>query len=222
MNSLLRISDKIDITRYLPPFLKKDPNFRAVCDSCSWEHENIRKAILDALDQFFVERATWGLEMWERVLGRPTNPLESTEMRRKTIRLKLRQPGSVTDEFMTKLVNQYISDAQGVVLSFPSEYRIEILYHGGTILDYSKLRDAINLYIPAHIGYKLVTITKADLEYHGGGTVQCYRKNLVDMSVKYSINVDDSPRYIAGAVVHNYKLIKISGGGNRPWLNFQI
>ena len=210
MNSLLRISDKIDITRYLPPFLKKDPNFRAVCDSCSWEHENIRKAILDALDQFFVERATWGLEMWERVLGIPTNPLESTEMRRKTIRLKLRQPGSVTDEFMTKLVNQYISDAQGVVLSFPSEYRIEILYHGGTVLDYSKLRDAINLYIPAHIGYKLMTITKADLEYHGGGTVQCYRKNLVDMSVKYSINVDDSPRYIAGAVVHNYKLIKIS------------
>lgn len=221
MNSLLRISDKIDITRYLPPFLKKDPNFRAVCDSCSWEHENIRKAILDALDQFFVERATWGLEMWERVLGIPTKPLESTEMRRKTIRLKLRQPGSVTDEFMTKLVNQYISDAQGVVLSFPSEYRIEILYHGGTILDYSKLRDAINLYIPAHIGYKLVTITKADLEYHVGGTVQCYRKNLVDMSVKYSINVDDSSRYIAGAVVHNYKLIKISGG-NRPWLNFQI
>ena len=221
MNSLLRISDKIDITRYLPPFLKKDPNFRAVCDSCSWEHENIRKAILDALDQFFVERATWGLEMWERVLGIPTNPLESTEMRRKTIRLKLRQPGSVTDEFMTKLVNQYISDAQGVVLSFPSEYRIEILYHGGTVLNYSKLRDAINLYIPAHIGYKLVTITKADLEYHGAGTVQCYRKNLVDMSVKYSINVDDSPRYIAGAVVHNYKLIKISGG-NRPWLNFQI
>lgn len=221
MNSLLRISDKIDITRYLPPFLKKDPNFRAVCDSCSWEHENIRKAILDALNQFFVERATWGLEMWERVLGIPTNPLESTEMRRKTIRLKLRQPGSVTDEFMTKLVNQYISDAQGVVLSFPSEYRIEILYHGGTVLDYSKLRDAINLYIPAHIGYKLVTITKADLEYHGGGTVRCYRKNLVDMSVKYSINVDDSPRYIAGAVVHNYKLIKISGG-NRPWLNFQI
>lgn len=212
MNSLLRISDKIDITRYLPPFLKKDPNFRAVCDSCSWEHENIRKAILDALDQFFVERATWGLEMWERVLGIPTNPLESTEMRRKTILLKLRQPESVTDEFMTKLVNQYISDAQGVVLSFPSEYRIEILYHGGTVLDYSKLRDAINLYIPAHIGYKLVTITKADLEYHGGGTVQCYRKNLVDMSVKYSINVDDSPRYIAGAVVHNYKLIKISGG----------
>ena len=212
MNSLLRISDKIDITRYLPPFLKKDPNFRAVCDSCSWEHENIRKAILDALDQFFMERATWGLEMWERVLGIPTNPLESTEMRRNTIRLKLRQPGSVTDEFMTKLVNQYISDAQGVVLSFPSEYRIEILYHGGTILDYSKLRDAINLYIPAHIGYKLITHTVDTLCLHGAGTVQSYQKTTIDMTTNSHQQVDDTNLHIAGAVVHNYKSFSISGG----------
>ena len=113
---------------------------------------------------------------------------------------------------MTNLINGYIADQQGYIISYPSEYRIEVLYHGGQITDYEKLRTAISTYIPAHIGYKLVTITKADLEYHGAGTVQCYRKNLVDMSVKYSINVDDSPRYIAGAVVHNYKLIKISGG----------
>lgn len=212
MNSLLRISDKIDITRYLPPFLKKDPNFRAVCDSCSWEHENIRKAILDALDQFFVERATWGLEMWERVLGIPTNPLESTEMRRKTIRLKLRQPGSVTDEFMTKLVNQYISDAQGVVLSFPSEYRIEILYRGGTILDYDNLRKSIREYLPAHLGYKLVTFTSGDLYFHAAGSVQNYKKITVDMDSSVHFEAKDTMIHYAGQVVHNYRKLSISGG----------
>ena len=212
MNSLLRISDKIDITRYLPPFLKKDPNFRAVCDSCSWEHENIRKAILDALDQFFVERATWGLEMWERVLGIPTNPLESTEMRRKTIRLKLRQPGSVTDEFMTKLVNQYISDAQGVVLSFPSEYRIEILYHGGQILDYGNLRKSIREYLPAHLGYKLVTFTSGDLYFHATGSVQNYKKITVDMDSSVHFEAKDTTIHYAGQVVHNYRKLSISGG----------
>lgn len=212
MNSLLRISDKIDITRYLPPFLKKDPNFRAVCDSCSWEHENIRKAILDALDQFFVERATWGLEMWERVLAIPTNPLESTEMRRKTIRLKLRQPGSVTDEFMTKLVNQYISDAQGVVLSFPSEYRIEILYHGGTILDYDNLRKSIREYLPAHLGYKLVTFTSGDLYFHAAGSVQNYKKITVDMDYSVHFEAKDTMIHYAGQVVHNYRKLSISGG----------
>lgn len=212
MNSLLRISDKIDITRYLPPFLKKDPNFRAVCDSCSWEHENIRKAILDALDQFFVERATWGLEMWERVLGIPTNPLESTEMRRKTIRLKLRQPGSVTDKFMTKLVNQYISDAQGVVLSFPSEYRIEILYRGGTILDYDNLRKSIREYLPAHLGYKLVTFTSGDLYFHAAGSVQNYKKITVDMDSSVHFEAKDTMIHYAGQVVHNYRKLSISGG----------
>ena len=212
MNSLLRISDKIDITRYLPPFLKKDPNFRAVCDSCSWEHENIRKTILDALDQFFVERATWGLEMWERVLGIPTNPLESTEMRRKTIRLKLRQPGSVTDEFMTKLVNQYISDAQGVVLSFPSEYRIEILYHGGQILDYGNLRESIREYLPAHLGYKLVTFTSGDLYFHAAGSVQNYKKITVDMDSSVHFEAKDTTIHYAGQVVHNYRKLSISGG----------
>lgn len=212
MNSLLRISDKIDITRYLPPFLKKDPNFRAVCDSCSWEHENIRKAILDALDQFFVERATWGLEMWERVLGIPTNPLKSTEMRRKTIRLKLRQPGSVTDEFMTKLVNQYISDAQGVVLSFPSEYRIEILYHGGQILDYGNFRKSIREYLPAHLGYKLVTFTSGDLYFHATGSVQNYKKITVDMDSSVHFEAKDTTIHYAGQVVHNYRKLSISGG----------
>lgn len=212
MNSLLRIPDKIDITRYLPPFLKKDPNFRAVCDSCSWEHENIRKAILDALAQFFVERATWGLEMWERVLGIPTNPLESTEMRRKTIRLKLRQPGSVTDEFMTKLVNQYISDAQGVVLSFPSEYRIEILYRGGTILDYDNLRKSIREYLPAHLGYKLVTFTFGDLYFHAAGSVQNYKKITVDMDSSVHFEAKDTMIHYAGQVVHNYRKLSISGG----------
>lgn len=211
MNSLLRISDKIDITRYLPPFLKKDPNFCAVCDSCSWEHENIRKAILDALDQFFVERATWGLEMWERVLGIPTNPLESTEMRRKTIRLKLRQPGSVTDEFMTELVNKYISDAQGVVLSFPSEYRIEILYHGGKILDYGNLRESIREYLPAHLGYKLVTFTSGDLYFHAAGSVQNYKKITVDIDYSVHFEAKDTTIHYAGQVVHNYRKLSISG-----------
>ena len=113
---------------------------------------------------------------------------------------------------MTKLVNQYISDAQGVVLSSPSEYRIEILYHGGTILDYSKLRDAINLYIPAHIGYKFITHTVDTLCVHGAGTVQSYQKTTIDMTTNSHQQVDDTNLHIAGAVVHNYKLIKISGG----------
>ena len=85
MARLLRSSDKIDITQYLPPFLKKDPHFRAVCEACSWEHENIRNAILDALNQFFVKKATWGLSMWERVLDLHPGPEDTYKQRRKKV-----------------------------------------------------------------------------------------------------------------------------------------
>lgn len=201
----------VDILAYLPKFLQKSPLFKGTNDADSKEHETIRLDLQDLLNQFFIKSATWGLERWEDLCGITTDKTLSDSVRRSTIIAKLQNPGSVTEVFLTNLINGYIADQQGYIISYPREYRIEVLYHGGQITDYEKLRTAISTYIPAHIGYKLVTITKADLEYHGAGTVQCYRKNLVDMSVKYSINVDDSPRYIAGAVVHNYKLIKISG-----------
>lgn len=202
----------VDILAYLPKFLQKSPLFKGTNDADNREHETIRLDLQDLLNQFFIKSATWGLERWEELCGITTDKTLSDSVRRSTIIDKLQNPGSVTEVFLTNLINGYIADQQGYIISYPREYRIEVLYHGGQITDYEKLRTAISRYIPAHIGYKLVTITKADLEYHGAGTVQCYRKNLVDMSVKYSINVDDSPRYIAGAVVHNYKLIKISGG----------
>lgn len=211
----------VDILQYLPAFLAHSQQLQAANDADSKEHDTIRIDLQDVLDQFYVKSATWGLERWEELCSITTDKTLSDSVRRSTIIAKLQNPGSVTEVFLTNLINGYIADQQGYIISYPREYRIEVLYHGGQITDYEKLRTAISTYIPAHIGYKLVTITKADLEYHGAGTVQCYRKNLVDMSVKYSINVDDSPRYIAGAVIHNYKLIKISGG-NRPWLNLQI
>lgn len=202
----------VDILAYLPKFLQKSPLFKGTNDADNREHETIRLDLQDLLNQFFIKSATWGLERWEDLVGIKTDTTKSLESRRDAVIAKLQNPESVTETFLTNLINRYIADKAGYIISYPAEYRIEILYHGGQVLDYEGLQKAIRIYIPAHLGYKLVTITNGSLEVHGAGTVQCYRKNLVDMSVKYSINVDDSPRYIAGAVVHNYKLIKISGG----------
>ncbi|WP_289087410.1 putative phage tail protein [uncultured Veillonella sp.] len=210
----------VDIMQYLPAFLSNSQQFKAANDADSKEHDTIRIDLQDVLDQFYVKSATWGLERWEELCGISIDKTLSDSMRRNAIIAKLQNPGSVTEVFLTNLINRYIADKQGYIISYPCEYRIEVLYHGGQITDYEKLRTAISTYIPAHIGYNLVTITKTDLEYHGAGTVQCYRKNFVDMSVTYNISVDDSQCYVAGIVVHNYKLIKISGGNK--WLNLKI
>ena len=202
----------VDIMQYLPAFLAHSQQFKATSDADNKEHDTIRIDLQDVLDQFYVKSATWGLDRWEELCGISTDKTLSDSVRRSTIIAKLQNPGSVTEVFLTNLINGYIADQQGYIISYPSEYRIEVLYRGGQITDYEKLRTAISTYIPAHIGYKLVTITNGELEYHGAGTVQCYRQNTIDMTVSYHNSVQDSGRYIAGIVTHNYKQISIMGG----------
>ena len=203
----------VDIDQYLPKFLPKSDQFKSTDAADSKEHETIRIDLQDVLDQFYVKSATWGLERWEELVGITTDEKVDTDARRQAILAKLQNPESVTLEFMTNLINRYIADRQGFIITHYDEYRIEILYHGGQVTDYAQLRKDINTYIPAHIGYKLITYTIGQLFFHGAGTVQCYRKNIIGMSVNYSVNVDDTTMHIAGRIIHNYKQMFISGGG---------
>lgn len=207
-------TDPVDLKRYLPVFLYLSPEFKAIQDALGKEHERQRQVQIDVAKQFKVKTATWGLVTWERMLGITDVDIQADlEMRRATILAKLQNPESVTEAFLTNLANRYIADRQGTILSYPQDYRIEILYHGGQVLDYGKLRGAISTYIPAHIGYKLVTISQAHLEFHGAGLVRSYKKELVDMKTGYSLEANETTLYAAGFVSHQYKLLSITGGG---------
>lgn len=202
----------VDILAYLPKFLQKSPLFKGTNDADNREHETIRLDLQDLLNQFFIKSAAWGLERWEDLVGIKTDTTKSLESRRDAVIAKLQNPESVTETFLTNLINRYIADKAGYIISYPSEYRIEVLYHGGQVLDYENLRKSINTYIPAHIGYKLVTITNGSLEVYAAGTVQCAIENVIDMSTEYELTIDDSTLHNAGAVIHNYKYLSISGG----------
>lgn len=210
--SLLRRPEKVDITRYLPAFLSKDAHFKAIADANSEEHDRQRLALLDLRDQAFVDTATWGLDDWEKFLDIPTDKSLGYPSRRATIQSKIIKPAVVNENFLTKLVDSYLFDEQGEVLSYPAEYRIEIIYHGGQVRDYAGLRKSVRMWLPAHLGYKLITITRGELQYHGAGVVQSYFKESIDMASTLHKEVKDSEIYCAGSVIHNYKLIPISGG----------
>lgn len=202
----------VDILAYLPKFLQKSPLFKGTNDADNREHETIRLDLQDLLNQFFIKSVAWGLVRWEDLVGIKTDTTKSLESRRDAVIAKLQNPESVTETFLTNLINRYIADKAGYIISYPSEYRIEVLYHGGQVLDYENLRKSISTYIPAHIGYKLVTITNGSLEVYAAGTVQCAIENVIDMSTEYELTIDDSTLHNAGAVIHNYKYLSISGG----------
>lgn len=200
-----------DLKRYLPQFLEHDPTFAATMESLSKEHEKQRLALRDITKQFFVTTATWGLDDWEDFLGITTDTNKTVDARRQAIIQKINGNNVVTLEFLTRLVNTYVADGQAFIIDRPGTYSIDILYHGGQVLDYQALRTSVTTYIPAHLGFKLITYTTGTLIHHGAGTVQTYTKTAVGMVSGYTISVKDMAQYTAGAVVHHYKKTSIGG-----------
>lgn len=203
----------VNLARYLPAFLYKDPHFTAVQKALQEEHENQRLALIDIAKQFFVATATWGLDDWEKFLGIGTDTSMTENFRRERIINKINANDTVTAVFLTNLLNQYLYDGSGTVNDIPNKYLVEFLYHGGQVTSYETLRKAIRTYLPAHLGYKLITITQGNTELHSGGTVQCFHSNVVDSSLTYQLSIRDTVQYHGGAVIHIYKSENVFGGG---------
>ena len=52
---------RMDILKYLPNFLSKDPMFHCAAETCNEEHDRLRLALQNLADNFFVNTATWAL-----------------------------------------------------------------------------------------------------------------------------------------------------------------
>lgn len=203
----------VDLRNYLPPYLFKDPEFTAKLAAESAEHDNMRKILMDICNQLFVSTATWGLDRWEKFLDIPTDYTQTYESRRQKILRKLQGSQTVTLEFLTKLVNLYVADGQAVVIDHPDTYSIEILHHGGQVLDYDGLEDAINTHIPAHIGHTLLTYTKGRIAVYAAGIIRNCKTMRIGMTLQPNNQILPTTLYAAGTVIHQYHKQTIQAGG---------
>ena len=152
----------VDISRYLPAFLQKDGNFKAITDVSSMEHERIRAELQDIFAQFFVDTATWGLSMYERVFDLTPAADEIYEYRRNQILQKMRGTGMSTVAVMTKIVNTYGS---GYIVENNAKYNFSI-YCSAETAALAKMKKQIEIYKPAHLGYTVY------LGYSWNGAIQ--------------------------------------------------
>ena len=208
-------SRQVDISLYLPVSLTKSDEYKAGLDAESGEHERMRIALLDIEKQFNVKTVDWGINLWEDLYAiNQDRSISNLIKRRDVVIAKMGPPSVVNEPFMDRLVNAYVADTdkKAEIVSHIDEYRIEILYRGGTILDYDNLRKSIREYLPAHLGYKLVTFTSGDLYFHAAGSVQNYKKITVDMDSSVHFEAKDTMIHYAGQVVHNYRKLSVSGG----------
>lgn len=211
MSDFLR-KEKVDLARYLPAYLSKDETYDRLLKAIGKDQEDIRLKIRSLLEQLFAASATDCIDEWEEFLGISGNRAHTIKARRDAVLAKIRGQQTVTENFLTRLVNLYVADGLATIKTYPSDYAIEILYHGGQVTDYAALRETVRTYLPAHLGFKLTTLTAGRLAESAGGTVQCYRVNTVGSSLDYHLAIKDTPLYCSGTVIHVYKTSKIYGG----------
>lgn len=147
--------DGVNILRYLPEYLAKDIDFKAANDADSKEHERIRLALQDEFDQFFIKTATWGLVYWEKFCGL-TVDYENTlgyERRRAKIIAQLMGLGTMTPERVTALINLFVNGGGASFTPHYEDYSITVNIPWDGEAYIKDLHDALDKYLPAHIGY---------------------------------------------------------------------
>lgn len=140
------------IKSYVPLELREEEPLKSIYESEGIETGNLFTNNDDVLNQFYVETATWGLDLWEQMLGLPITPLQATDERRSKIISKLRGIGTVTVE-MIQNVSEAYSNGTVSVIEDNTNYKFTIKFISalGIPPNLTDLKDAIERIKPAHL-----------------------------------------------------------------------
>lgn len=143
----------VDLKKYLPKFIVKEKTLGKILDSTSKEHEKERLLLDDITNQFFIKSATWSIKQWEKILAIiPTT--DDVDARRNKILDHLQVKQTSTKDFFKKLIQRYLTSGKGYIIEDNKDYAFRIVLDGAFLLNKKELKEAIELFKPAHLGYK--------------------------------------------------------------------
>jgi uncharacterized protein YmfQ (DUF2313 family) len=173
MQQFIRDS-KPNLTQYIPEFLRTDETISNVLQAESDEHEKERLTLIDILNQFFIDSATWGLESWEKVFQLYPKKTDTYELRRARIYAKLQSKQVSTVKFLRDTAAKYFPVGSEVSIQEENEKNLFYLIANATALqnDYASLVETIDNYKPAHLAMIIQHFLDAVGGLGVGGTVQ--------------------------------------------------
>ena len=198
--------ESTNILRYLPAFVSETSNtFKTIGDSQSAEHDRLKEYMLDVYKQFFISTATWGLTLWEKDLFLPIIETDSYENRRLRIWNKLQAKQTSTLQFMTDLLNNYVSTKDGKITELYDTYTLKFEVQEGTVDNWTDLLNAINQWKPAHLAYFFNTYLNLGEEVYFSGIVTEVEEIYIPADTDYVMKVDKDnteAAYIPKLVLH--------------------
>lgn len=174
---------KIDITKYLPMFLQKSGVFKATADAESAEHERILNAIQNIFKQFYVYDATWGLSLWENVLGTQSKDGYTYDLRRANILTRLRGLKTSTLAVMEGIVNTYGS---GYIIEHNDKYYFNVYCSAPSDAAIQAMHDDLVIYRPAHLGLNVYLgySWDGDITWDGSHTYDTHNLDWSDSKIE--------------------------------------
>ena len=153
MSNFIRWKE-VDILAYLPLFIAKDKEFKAVSDADSREHERLRLLLIELLKQDNIQTATYALDKWEAFVGIKAKNNSLSDRKNRVIE-KLNNANSSTKEFLETIANKFISDNSAEITSYNEKYMMDVSFTKDMCDNLEDLHSAIEEVKPAHIGYSL-------------------------------------------------------------------
>lgn len=145
---------------YVSPIYQNCREMTARTQAVGTEHDKLQLTIREILDQFYIETATWALDIWEKEFGIIVRPRDSNEVRRTRILTKLKGPGPFTLTAAKSLANVYSRNKTADCVNIPGQYAFQTIHEADDLIDLGGLKVAFEEMKPAHLEHIVGVLTK--------------------------------------------------------------
>ena len=130
----------------------------------------MRDAQEDWIDQLWIASATWGLDLWEALVGITPAADATLADRRSAVTAKLLGAGTCNAAMISRIA-QAITGYDALVIEYCSKYQFALTFVGDTPgfadFDLDAIRAAVEEVKPAHLEFIITGITWADFHLLG-------------------------------------------------------
>ena len=156
-----------EMIRYLPRYYETSRVMKSILQVEGMEFDDLKAALDETLDQFFVRSATWGLDQWEKELGLAPAQDQPNSERRDRIISRLRGTGTATIRIVKEVAESYDNGAINVIEDH-AIYTVIIRFvdTAGVPPNLNDLKAAVRAVLPAHLDivYEFAYLFIADVE----------------------------------------------------------
>lgn len=148
-----------------PSFWRQSRETLVVWEALGSETDALRADLRGLLDQCNVQTATWGLDLWEKQLGLPTEAGKDLSYRRSRILSKLRGTGTVTVAMIENVAESYVN-GEVEIIENPASYHFDVKFVGirGIPPNMEDLTAALEEIKPAHLTYAYIYVYNTHAE----------------------------------------------------------